>query len=706
MSAPMMVKAGKLDYEVQWWVPGMPIIREARILGVDTETVYIIKGDKIKPVVAQICDHDRRIIQVVHHVYFEHYFYELYLNNPDALWIFHNAPFDINVIGDPRIDIPWMLTLLKDNRVIDTMIRFKLHELRKGTFVGSSSLDFAAMKLLKVKVDKREDIRFTFRQVDDDGNPWVPTWDHITYAAIDAAITCQLYEEMSGTYPTEEVSLFGDIALEDISNTGLLVDHEVRERLLKEHEDKAAAALHRLRDIHWTPGEGSQALMQEALANLERIYDVTLPRTSGSKKKPAYTDKDGKFHEEVPAKPGLIQLTDEALEALPDGQPLITLYKEYAKLTKVISTYLKDNSVDPEGNILYDRIGTDGRVHPFFNGMVKTGRTSCSAPNIQNVPRDGGIRTIYKARPGYLLFACDYSQAELCALAQHCYTTQGYSKMLEVINAGEDLHAWLGNKIFLREPGNTPEDWEKLPNKDREDPQGNVLRGKKFYRQLSKALNFGKPGGLAAKTFLAYAKGYGVSLTLEEAESLLEFWVESFPEMEKHLQPTGDGSAKKVNKSTGEEETFTVYRAETITGRVRSKASYCSACNYPFQGLVADGAKWAMWYLWLEGFRMVNFIHDEVIFELKEDDPELHTKIDRIKQLMLFGMRRVLPDITGLKAEGSLSRSWRKEAEELLHPTYGHTLIWEDCVNSGWITDGELDIPEHELHIRNPVPCI
>ena len=124
--------------------------------------------------------------------------------------------------------------------------------------------------------------------------------------------------------------------------------------------------------------------------------------------------------------------------------------------------------------------------------------------------------------------------------------------------------------------------------------------------------------------------------------------------------------------------------------------------NTIVQGLVADGAKWAMWYLWLEGFRMVNFIHDEVIFELKEDE-FLQEKLVRIKQLMLYGMRLVLPDMTGLQADGSLMRSWRKEAEELKHPVTGDTLIWEDCLEAGWINqEGELQIPEDRLHIGAP----
>ena len=99
---------------------------------------------------------------------------------------------------------------------------------------------------------------------------------------------------------------------------------------------------------------------------------------------------------------------------------------------------------------------------------------------------------------------------------------------------------------------------------------------------------------------------------------------------------------------------------------------------------------------------MVNFIHDEVIFELKEDE-FLQEKIIRIKQLMLYGMRLVLPDMTGLKADGALMRSWRKEAEELMHPVTGDTLIWEDCLAAGWINkEGELEIPEDRLHLGAP----
>jgi hypothetical protein len=54
----------------------------------------------------------------------------------------------------------------------------------------------------------------------------------------------------------------------------------------------------------------------------------------------------------------------------------------------------------------------------------------------------------------------------------------------------------------------------------------------------------------------------------------------------------------------------------TLTGRLRAKASYCARHNCVFQGLAADGAKLALWRLWCSGYRVVNFVHDEVLLEM------------------------------------------------------------------------------------------
>jgi DNA polymerase I-like protein with 3'-5' exonuclease and polymerase domains len=99
----------------------------------------------------------------------------------------------------------------------------------------------------------------------------------------------------------------------------------------------------------------------------------------------------------------------------------------------------------------------------------------------------------------------------------------------------------------------------------------------------------------------------------------------------------------------------------TLTGRLRSHTAYCARHNTIFQGLAADGAKLAVWKLWRNGFRIVNFIHDEFLIEVpKQDDPALYRESEEtIKRLMVEGMQEVVPDVK-IKVESSISDCWKK----------------------------------------------
>ena len=121
------------------------------------------------------------------------------------------------------------------------------------------------------------------------------------------------------------------------------------------------------------------------------------------------------------------------------------------------------------------------RVHPRYDILKNTGRTGCSSPNIQQLPRDGDIRSMFKAREGNTLLITDYSAIELATLAQHVYTTQGSSVMRNKINDGTDLHKYYASVLF----GTTEDKVEK------------------WQRQAAKAANFGFPGGLGMKPLLS-----------------------------------------------------------------------------------------------------------------------------------------------------------------------------------------------------------
>lgn len=112
--------------------------------------------------------------------------------------------------------------------------------------------------------------------------------------------------------------------------------------------------------------------------------------------------------------------------------------------------------------------------------------------------------------------------------------------------------------------------------------------------------------------------------------------------------------------------------AYTLTGRVRAGTTFTSRHNTIFQGLAADGAKLALWLLWRNGFRLVNFIHDEVLIEVAADS-DLLGHAERIRDLMIEGMREVLPDMR-VSVEYAACDRWYKNAKTI-HPN-GKLELW------------------------------
>lgn len=96
----------------------------------------------------------------------------------------------------------------------------------------------------------------------------------------------------------------------------------------------------------------------------------------------------------------------------------------------------------------------------------------------------------------------------------------------------------------------------------------------------------------------------------------------------------------------------------TATGRLRANASYCACRNGIMQGLAADGAIYALWTLMRAGYTITNFIHDEVICEVPEDE-NLPAKIADIERLMIAGMHEVVPG-ANVRVETSVRRSFSK----------------------------------------------
>lgn len=99
--------------------------------------------------------------------------------------------------------------------------------------------------------------------------------------------------------------------------------------------------------------------------------------------------------------------------------PLCRAIIKRRECEKLLSTYLEGQLV--EYNI-------DGRIHPQFHpsfgedGGAKTGRMSCSHPNLQNIPKMKDfykVRSIFLPEEGCTFVKSDYSQIEYTILAHY-----------------------------------------------------------------------------------------------------------------------------------------------------------------------------------------------------------------------------------------------------------------------------------------------
>lgn len=352
---------------------------------------------------------------------------------------------------------------------------------------------------------------------------------------------------------------------------------------------------------------------------------------------------------------GQIKTDAETLQGIADADETIADYCAGLFAKKLLSTY-----VPP----LKAALDAAGRVHPGYNFLVRSNRTSSFGPNVQNPPQRGQFRECAVASEGNVLCSADWSSLELRTLAQTFIDLFGYSVMGDVINAGRDLHLWFAAKLM----GVSYEEAESRYKAG--DP---VAKQK---RQGAKPANFGIPGGMGAKTLVQYAKGYGVELTINQGYDLARQWKTAFPESQDFF----DMVSNMCNTSPDPEGRWDL--ALPGCDFVRGGVGYTNGCNTYFQGRAAWGAKRVMWALLkacyldeqspLYGVRPWGFIHDE--FLLEGPETTAHIWAPEVSRLMVEGMEEQTPNICQ-EAPAALMHRWYKAADPVFD-SEGRLLPW------------------------------
>ena len=398
-------------------------------------------------------------------------------------FIFHNAPFDVDVIS-PFIPRPTVYRLYDKERILDTSILFRLLHLGKiGHLNTKYSLDYLVKKFLNVELPKDEEIRLKFAQYKGFPVMEIPT-PFLEYAAKDAVATFYLYlhlmTEIStidthGTLLSHHIQVKGDLALYHIYKRGIGFDLSRKEDWLKEQDKTLFSLQERLANWGWVRGvKGVNDRFEEILKFLGIADKLPITDTGSISSK---SDDLSQFRD--------IEFIDDYLS-----------FNELEKATSFVR------------NVHHNRI------HPRYTVLLTTGRTSCSgsksgACNIQQIPKIGGLREMFIPEQGKLFVDVDYASIELAGLAQVNLKEVGYSKMADLINEGKCLHYHTAASVYDKE--------EKDVTKEE--------------RQFAKIPNFGFGANMSPATFTSYCKGYGVKITEERAKEVKNKWVRTYPEM-------------------------------------------------------------------------------------------------------------------------------------------------------------------------------
>lgn len=314
----------------------------------------------------------------------------------------------------------------------------------------------------------------------------------------------------------------------------------------------------------------------------------------------------------------LLESTDgDVLEELEGRHPVISELIRWRSYTKLKGTYASG---------MLPHIRADGRIHTniLLDG-ARSGRTSSSRPNLQNIPRpddtekpEGKMaRDCFCAAPGRVLVSLDYSQLELRIAA----TLSRDPLMLEIFESGVDYHkrtAELISEIAWGIPASAVE---------------------KKHRTMAKSVNFGILYGKTARTL---AKEWGV--TIAKAEAVVDAIMGQFKRLAQWCRERLDETRRTGlawtwwNGQRGRRRPL--WRVADKDDQQRSRAEN-GAVNTPIQGTASEFCIASLTalveYILEEGIedeaKLVLPVHDALLFDVRERSVD--RIVDVAREIML-----------------------------------------------------------------------
>lgn len=430
------------------------------------------------------------------------------------------------------------------------------------------------------------------------------------YAAEDADITLRLYLTLKTLLEAQSglSDLLNDIEiplssiLATMEQTGVYIDSQ---KLGQQSQDLAKRIMELEHQVHELAGESFN------LGSTKQLQHILFEKLALPVKKK--TPK------------GAPSTSEEVLQELALEYELPALIMQFRGLIKLKNTY-----TDKLPRMINYRTN---RVHTSYHQAVTaTGRLSSSDPNLQNIPirtPEGRlVRQAFVARSGYKIVAADYSQIELRIMA-HLSKDKG---LLDAFSKGLDVHKATAAEVF-------GESLDAVTDNQ---------------RRSAKAINFGLIYGMSA---FGLAKQLGIPRY--DAQNYMDKYFDRYPSVLTYMESTRKGA-----KETGYVTTVfnrRLYLPDiNATNGLRRAGAERAAINAPMQGTAADIIKIAMIAVsdWIKDLDepshviMIMQVHDELVFEIKEDKVAEYVK--KINKLMENCVKLDVP----LVVEAGVGDNW------------------------------------------------
>jgi DNA polymerase-1 len=313
----------------------------------------------------------------------------------------------------------------------------------------------------------------------------------------------------------------------------------------------------------------------------------------------------------------------EVLERLAKDHEIAVVLLEWRKLSKLITTYT---------NVLYEAVQErTGRIHADFQQTAsQTGRLISTEPDLQRTPirtpEGKRIRRAFVAPPGWRVLSADWSQIELRILA---HVSQD-PLLLDSFRSGVDVHRRTAGELFDVDPDSVTAQ----------------------QRGVGKTVNFATIYGQGAT-----ALGQILDVPRKEAQSIIERYFEAYAGVRAWLDRTIDQAMETgiVETMLGRRRVIPELSSHAF---MEQQAGQRIAANTPIQGSAADLCKLAMQAVDDEivrrdlKARMVMQIHDELVFEVPEDE------VETLSELVVRHMEGAMPLDVPLVADVGVGRSW------------------------------------------------